>query len=176
MSIIIPDAFMDGGHDIGWLILTFMQIKESEQFRDRYINDIDSQGPHRQIIYKEEQELNERSIEFYDNRDEDEDQVMTRKFESFNRSDAKIWRNIEELLAGYEDNSEYSLVFTNYTKILEMHIRHKIFVDVKCFRSFVHCYRPHVVQTLFERDLIDPMNKVRIEEYGQVLQLINELN
>jgi hypothetical protein len=134
--------------DLGWLILTFLRVKESEYFRYSL-----PKQPVPDLTY-----IEQLSYPDFTQDDDEDDQLAASdsRLASYSLSPASLWDKIEEQLSLLEEEDELDAVFAHYTHILHLHVHHDIQLDFRCLRSLLYCLQPRLVQSLFDRQLISP--------------------
>ncbi len=120
MSAIYSSSGVLGNElDLGWLVLTFLRVKESEQFRcsflsDKHINDVSS--------YTEDISMTDFSIHdenYFSGSKDANNNLLT----NYNCTPGVLWRKIEESINALEDDADLDEVFAQYTHILDLHIQ-----------------------------------------------------
>lgn len=160
MSTILSEPLPDE-HDLSWLVLTFMQLKETEQFRSMSSR---HNKTNKNCAYIEEM----CDCDHYCMQVEDNMEKMSKEFYNYGRTVPKIWRRIEDELVILEENYEFSVVFETYTQILELHVKYRVMLDRRCFRALLYCTRPSVLQALFDKNLIDTRDKEHLTVFFNI--------
>lgn len=148
--------------DFSKYITSYIRIRELAQFAQNIVkNENFDSNLMTNNDYKWSLETKSNSSMMYEENQEED--LNNNDHVNFDKElSAAIWLNITDILEYCKENNHLKELYSNYNKIIKLHLEHKISLDSQCFDVLLYCSKPSYIELLFNKELIKIEDSVHI--------------
>jgi len=150
------ECHMDEDEAINKVTLSFIQLKEADEFRRRFVESGKPRPKHSNYL----EEAITVDLDYMDtgNTEEIDKDSQTINAEAYKYSWEIKWDRMNDLMDEKMDES-FDLSLLHYTDILRIHIKNRISLGNKYCGILFYCDTPSIVKQVFDYNLVEPVVK-----------------